>query len=86
MRGVTYLEDLEPTLIGARGHDLQRLLQAAGLTQAVERDGKAANWFAMLQQWYVDLRYDPRVGSAAQARQFLAALNGWSDWLISTIV
>jgi hypothetical protein len=85
MREVTYLEDLEPALVGAGGHDLQRLLQVAGLKSAIERNRQAANWFAMLQQWHIDLRYDPKVGSASQAQQFLDALSGLSEWILSAI-
>jgi hypothetical protein len=86
--GVIYLEDLpdqklSERLTGARGHDLDYLLDASGLRPLLQLDKKLYKDFNKISFWNVALRYKPKKGDVRAAIQFLAKVCELRDWLES---
>ncbi len=84
--GVIYLDDLSDQklserLTGARGHDLEFLLDASGLRPLLESDDKLYPAFSQVLIWNVALRYNPKAGDVETASQFLSKVHELRDWL-----
>jgi len=87
-QGTIYLEDLPDSklperLTGARGHDLDFLLEVSGLRPLLELDKELGKDFNKILFWNVALRYKPDKGDVRAAIQFLAKVRELRHWLES---
>ena len=86
--GKIYLEDLPDSklperLTGARGHDLDFLLEVSGLRPLLELDEKLGKDFNKMLFWNVALRYKPDKGDVRAAIQFLTKVRELRNWMES---
>ena len=86
--GLIYLEDLPDSklaerLTGARGHDLNFLLEACGLLPFLKLDKQLYLAFNEVSKWNVNLRYYPKVGNTRSAYLFLNSVHELRNWLES---
>jgi HEPN domain-containing protein len=77
-----HLEDVYPDLLTAKGHELDVLLERAGLTFS-NADREIAQCFRRLQSWGVHIRYTSSDGYQQDASQFLNSARTVCKWIIS---
>jgi hypothetical protein len=72
----------KPEVTGAKGHLLEVLLGHAGLMKSLRQDAQAYQYFKIVNQWHVGLRYDSGQGKAESTSRFLNAVEALYTWLL----
>jgi hypothetical protein len=81
--GVRHVDEIDPSLVGHAGHDLERCLKAAGLLDRLARSEHAEAW-RVVQAWTIEWRYEVPGSTTASHRkseQFIEACERVFDWL-----